>query len=201
MAVSPDNENEAYFLTASFATTEDGGQTLRVQRGYPTTAGGHAIGAPPLGDFHDMWIDPANADRLLVSNDGGVGFSVNRGKTWTRVEFPNAQIYHVEVDNQIPYNVYGNRQDGPSFRGPSNSLVFGYGNFVPQISRDRWRPSVAAKAAGPSRTRSIPISCGPAEPRPALWAAASTAMISALASSGRVEVWPDQTRRRLPPPS
>ena len=138
MAVEPDNENEVYFLTASFARSEDGGQTLRVMRGYPDTAGGHVIGAPPLGDFHDMWIDPANADRLLVSNDGGVGISLNRGKTWERVQLPNAQIYHVQVDNQIPYFVYGNRQDGPSFRGPSNSRVFGYGNFVPQISRDQW---------------------------------------------------------------
>jgi photosystem II stability/assembly factor-like uncharacterized protein len=138
MAVEPDNENELYFLTASFARSEDGGQTLRVMRGYPDTAGGHVIGAPPLGDFHDMWIDPANADRLFVSNDGGVGISVNRGKTWERVQLPNAQIYHVQVDNQIPYYVYGNRQDGPSFRGPSNSRIFGYGNFVPQISRDQW---------------------------------------------------------------
>ena len=138
MAIEPDNENELYFLTASYAKSEDGGQSLRVMRGYPDTAGGHVIGAPPLGDFHDMWIDAANADRLLVSNDGGVGISVNRGKTWTRVQFPNAQIYHVTVDNQIPYYVYGNRQDGPSFRGPSNSRIFGYGNFVPQISRDQW---------------------------------------------------------------
>ena len=138
MAVEPDDENDLYFLTASYSESKDGGQTLRVMRGYPTTAGGHVIGAPPLGDFHDMWIDPTNADRLFVSNDGGVGITVNRGKTWNRVELPNAQIYHVTVDNQIPYYVYGNRQDGPSFRGPSNSRVFGYGQFVPQISRDQW---------------------------------------------------------------
>jgi hypothetical protein len=85
-----------------------------------------------------MWIDPSNGDRLFVSNDGGVGISINRGKTWSRVQFPNAQIYHVATDNQIPYYVYGNRQDGPSFRGPSNSRIFGYGQFVPQISRDQW---------------------------------------------------------------
>ena len=138
MAVEPDNENEAYFLTASYAKTEDGGKTLRVMRGYPQTAGGHAIGAPPQGDYHDMWIDPANGDRMIVSNDGGVGISVNRGQTWLRVQFPNAQIYHVTTDNQIPYNVYGNRQDGPSFRGPSNSRVYGYGQFVPALSRGLW---------------------------------------------------------------
>ena len=42
------------------------------------------------------------------------------------------------TDNQIPYYVYGNRQDGPSFRGPSNSRIYGYGQFVSQISRDQW---------------------------------------------------------------
>jgi photosystem II stability/assembly factor-like uncharacterized protein len=138
MAVEPDNENQLYFLTASYSVSTDGGQTLRVLRGYPESAGGHVLGAPPLGDFHDMWIDPANGDRLFVSNDGGVGISVNRGATWNRVQFPNAQIYHVTTDNQIPYYVYGNRQDGPSVRGPSNSRIYGYGQFVPQISRDQW---------------------------------------------------------------
>jgi len=138
MAVEPDNENELYFLTASYAKSEDGGQTLRVMRSYPLTAGGHVIGAPPLGDFHDMWIDPTNGDRMIVSNDGGVGISVNRGATWNRVQFPNAQIYHVRTDNEIPYNVYGNRQDGPSFRGPSNSRIYGYGQFQNTLSRDQW---------------------------------------------------------------
>jgi hypothetical protein len=36
-------------------------------------------------------------------------------------------MYHVEVDNAIPYNVMGNRQDGPSTRGPSNSKYGGGG--------------------------------------------------------------------------
>ncbi|MGE5243704.1 MAG: sialidase [Betaproteobacteria bacterium] len=139
MAVEPDNADDLYFLTASFSRSQDGGATLHTMRGYPATAGGHALGAPPLGDFHDMWIDPANADRMIVSNDGGVGFSVNRGRTWQRVQFPNAQVYHVAVDDEIPYNVYGNRQDGPSFRGPSNSRVMGYGQFVPVISRGLWQ--------------------------------------------------------------
>lgn len=138
MAVSPDNPDETYFLTASYSVSTDGGATLRVMRGYPQTSGGHVLGAPPVGDFHDMWIDPTNANRQAVANDGGVGISVNRGRTWNRVQLPNAQMYHVTTDNQIPYNVYGNRQDGPSFRGPSNSRVFGYGNFVRDISRGLW---------------------------------------------------------------
>src|SRR5438067_960356 len=105
--VSPDNENEVYFFTSAFSRTLDGGHTLT------------AMPAVPGGDNHEMWIDPSNGDRMAVVNDGGVSISVNRGKTWNRIQLPIAQIYHATVDDQVPYNVYGNRQDGPSWRGPS----------------------------------------------------------------------------------
>ncbi|MGE5760264.1 MAG: VPS10 domain-containing protein, partial [Gemmatimonadota bacterium] len=111
MAVEPDNDNEAYFLTASWAKTLDGGQTI--------------IDPPnaqvPGGDHHDIWIDPTNGNRMIVSHDGGISITTNRGRSWFRVQLPIAQIYHVTVDNRVPYFVYGNRQDGPSARGPSNS--------------------------------------------------------------------------------
>ena len=113
-AVSPDNENEIFFLSSSFSRSLDGGRTLT-----PIAA--------PGGDNHDMWIDPANGDRMVVANDGGIGITVNRGRTWARVQFPIAQLYHVTVDNQVPYFVYGNKQDGTSYRGPSNSLAGGRG--------------------------------------------------------------------------
>jgi photosystem II stability/assembly factor-like uncharacterized protein len=139
VVVAPDNPDEAYFLTATFSRTRDGGATFQTGRGYPETAGGHNLATPPQGDFHAVWIDPTNPERMIVGNDGGIGISVNRGRTWNRIQLPNAQMYHVAVDNQIPYNVYGNRQDGPSFRGPSNSLVYGYGRMVEPISRALWR--------------------------------------------------------------
>jgi len=113
-AVSPDNENEIFFLSASFSRSLDGGRTLT-----PIAA--------PGGDNHDMWIDPTNGDRMVVANDGGLGITINRGRTWSRVQLPVAQLYHVTVDNQVPYFVYGNKQDGNSYRGPSNSLAGGRG--------------------------------------------------------------------------
>ena len=111
-AVSPDNENEIFFLSSAFSRSLDGGRTLT-----PITT--------PQYDHHDMWIDPTNGDRMVVADDGGLAITVNRGRTWRHVQLPNAQMYHVTVDNQIPYFVYGNRQDGggASFRGPSNSLL------------------------------------------------------------------------------
>ena len=108
---SPENENEAYFLTAGFATTLDGGETARMS----------GFGSSPGGDNHDIWIDPTNPNRMAVANDGGVSLSINRGRTWQRIQLPNAQMYHVTVDDRIPYYVYGNKQDGPSYGGPSRT--------------------------------------------------------------------------------
>jgi photosystem II stability/assembly factor-like uncharacterized protein len=112
-SIAPDNENEAYFLSAEFTKTLDGGRTSIDLSGR----------LAPSGDNHDMWIDPTNGDRFVVAHDDGLSFSVNRGRSWHQIQLPVAQMYHVAVDNQIPYNVYGNRQDGPSTRGPSNSRL------------------------------------------------------------------------------
>jgi photosystem II stability/assembly factor-like uncharacterized protein len=112
-AVAPDDPDEAYFLAAAYSVTKDGGVTSEVIEGQ----------AEPGWDHHDMWIDPTNADRMIVAHDGGVSISANRGRSWHMIQLPIAQMYHVTVDNRIPYYVYGNRQDGPSTRGPSNSRL------------------------------------------------------------------------------
>lgn len=112
VAVSPANENEAYFLTAGYTVSLDGGESTRPSPGF---------GSSPGGDNHDIWIDPTDANRMAVANDGGVSLSVNRGRTWNRIQLPIAQMYHVTVDDRIPYYVYGNKQDGPSYRGPSRT--------------------------------------------------------------------------------
>jgi hypothetical protein len=52
-----------------------------------------------------------------------VSITVNRGKSWLRPQLPIAQMYHVATDNRVPYFVYGNRQDGPTAMGPSNTLA------------------------------------------------------------------------------
>ncbi len=113
MAVAPDNADETYYLTNGFAKSTDGGAKI-------TTL---PRGQAPGGDHHEIWIDPTNADRQIVAHDQGLSITQNRGKTWFRQRLLNAQIYHVTVDNEIPYNVLGNKQDEPSYRGPSNSRV------------------------------------------------------------------------------
>ncbi len=116
MAAMPDNPDEAYFLTASWAKTVDGGRTITDP----------PFASVPGGDHHDIWIDDTNANRMAVSHDGGVSISENRGASWRRVQLPIAQMYHVSVDTRVPYNLYGNRQDGPSTMGPSNSKMLGF---------------------------------------------------------------------------
>jgi len=105
--VSPADENEVYFAANSPSITYDGGITSETVRW--------------SGDCHDMWADPLIPDRMMISDDGGVIISLNRGKTWKRIALPIAQMYHVAVDNQIPYYVYGGMQDGNGYKGPSTA--------------------------------------------------------------------------------
>lgn len=175
--VAPDNEHETYFLTAAYSLSLDGGQTLVPQSGSST----------PGGDNHDMWIDPSNPKRMIVGNDGGPSISMNRGRSWVRYRLPNAQMYHVTVDNQVPYNVYGNKQDGPSYRGPSNSRL-GAG-----IPRAMWH-TIAGGESGWATP-------DPVDPN-LIWSSASgsgtVGGIVAIYEENRrqarnVEVWPDQS--------
>jgi photosystem II stability/assembly factor-like uncharacterized protein len=127
MGVEPDNANEAYFLASNFTKTLDGGTTM--------------IDVPqeqvPRGDHHDIWFDPSNGDRFIVAHDGGVGITTTRGRTWNRIQLPIAQMYHVTVDNRVPYFVYGNKQDGESAMGPSNAKQEFFGRDV-GIWRGEW---------------------------------------------------------------
>src|SRR5262249_3499868 len=87
-AGSPDNENETYYLNASYSKSIDGGATLVAQNGLEA----------PGGDHHDMWIDPGNGNRMIVGHDQGVSVSQTRGRTWLKQRLANAQLYHVTVD-------------------------------------------------------------------------------------------------------
>jgi len=179
VAISPDDENEAYFLTGSFSVSRDGGENLEV---VPRSQA-------PGGDHHDMWIDPTNGDRMIVVHDQGLSISINRGKTWFRQRLSNAQMYHVTVDNEIPYNVLGNKQDEPTYRGPSNSRLGGRG-----IPRGMWHHVGGGES-------------GWATPDPedsnVVWSSASgSGMVGGIVvryeedrrQYRSVEVWPEQSR-------
>src|SRR5215510_955 len=177
VAVAPDNENETYYLTAGFSRSTDGGETARQMVG----------GGSPGGDNHDIWIDPANPNRMAVANDGGVSISTTRGQTWFRIQLPIAQMYHVTVDNRIPYYVYGNEQDDPSYRGPSRTIGGG------SIPRSSWQPVGGGESGWATPD--------PVDPN-IVWSSASgSGSVGGIVERfdlrngqmRRVEVWPDQT--------
>ena len=74
----------------------------------------------PHGDNHDLWIDPADPQRMINGNDGGACVSFNGGETWSTIYNQlTGQYYHLDVDNQQPYHVYGTQQDNSSIAVPS----------------------------------------------------------------------------------
>ena len=118
IAVDPENENRLYNIYSEVSVSEDGGKTFSKLLGWNPTR--------VHGDYHFWWIHPDDPSFIINGNDGGLGISRDRGTTWRFVEnLPVGQFYHVSVDNEIPYNVYGGMQDNGSWRGPSNSLRAG----------------------------------------------------------------------------
>ncbi|HEV7517434.1 MAG TPA: hypothetical protein VGR07_14120, partial [Thermoanaerobaculia bacterium] len=107
--VDPAWPNRVYDLTSRLRVSADSGKTF-------DTVARRDI----HGDYHAMWIDPKNPDHLVAGNDGGVGISHDRGETWDFVaDLPLGQFYHVAVDDDRPYHVYGGLQDNGSWRGPN----------------------------------------------------------------------------------
>ncbi|MDJ0842060.1 MAG: hypothetical protein QNK37_36500 [Acidobacteriota bacterium] len=107
--VDPKNENRIYNLYSRLSVSEDGGRTFRVMFEYNRV---HP-------DHHAFWIHPDDPNYIIEGNDGGLAVSRDRGKTWRFVEnLPLAQFYHIRVDNEQPYNIYGGMQDNGSWRGP-----------------------------------------------------------------------------------
>ena len=77
----------------------------------------------PHGDNHDLWIDPADPDRMVQGNDGGACVSYNGGITWSSIyNQPTAQFYRIDTDNRHPYRVYGTQQDNTSIAVPSSTI-------------------------------------------------------------------------------
>ncbi len=110
VAVSPTNPDEVMVMNSSSHRSIDGGLT------FPLSAGG-------CGDCHDIWIDPKNPDHWVSTGDGGMGITTNHAQSFFSVTLPIGQMYHVAIDNQVPYWIYSNRQDDGTMRGPSNSPV------------------------------------------------------------------------------
>jgi len=108
LIVDPKNENRIYKPDGPLIVSTDGGASFSNISG-----GAH-------GDFHDVWIDPANTDHLITGDDGGLWYSYDAGNKWWKADnLPVSQFYHVSVDMDRPYHVYGGLQDNSSWVGES----------------------------------------------------------------------------------
>ena len=107
IVVDPKDENIVVKAGLYGSISKDGGET------FENLGNMHA-------DIHDMVFDINNSDIMYVGTDGGVYRSWNKGVTMEIVEnLPLSQFYHISVDNEEPYNIYGGLQDNGSWYGPS----------------------------------------------------------------------------------
>jgi len=114
--VDPKNENRIYDVHSTITLSEDGGKSFNTLIPYS--------GIHP--DHHAWWIHPEDPNLIIEGNDGGIGISRDRGKTWIFDEkIPVGQFYHVNVDNEFPYNVMGGMQDNGSWHGPAYTWTNG----------------------------------------------------------------------------
>jgi photosystem II stability/assembly factor-like uncharacterized protein len=126
--VDPTNENRVYRVSGDLTMSEDGGRTFENIAPWSSV---HV-------DHHAFWTHP-DGRTIITGNDGGVFVSRDRGRAWRFVEnLPLAQFYHLSVDMQTPFNVYGGLQDNGSWMGPSQ--VWEMASFAgPNIMNHHWK--------------------------------------------------------------
>jgi photosystem II stability/assembly factor-like uncharacterized protein len=119
LIVDPKDENKLYKPDLGLIVSNDGGNSFSGISG-----GAH-------GDFHDLWIDPDSTNHVIATDDGGVWYSYDSGNNWWKADnLPVSQFYHVSVDMDDPYHVFGGCQD--------NSVWFGDSAYPGGITNSRW---------------------------------------------------------------
>ena len=115
--VDPSNENRIFNLWSYVSKSEDGGKTFKTIMDY---------GNNVHPDHHAFWIDKNNPNYMIDGNDGGLNISEDGGSNWRFVDnLPIGQFYHINIDDQFPYQVYGGMQDNGSWVGPTAVLKRG----------------------------------------------------------------------------
>tara|TARA_B110000483_G_scaffold89364_1_gene110328 strand:+ start:9529 stop:12687 length:3159 start_codon:yes stop_codon:yes gene_type:complete len=147
IAVDPQNENRVFSVFTYVNVSQDGGKNFsELMPAYGVDNGVHP-------DHHAWWIHPKDGSFMIDGNDGGLNITRDGGKTWRFIgNIPVAQFYHISVDNEFPYNVYGGMQDNGSWRGPAyvwktqgirnsywQEIAFGDGfDVVPDLDDSRY---------------------------------------------------------------
>ena len=119
----PTNADIVYVVQTSMYRSTDGGRTFEAY-----------VGAPSGDDFHVLWIDPRDGNRMLLGVDQGAIVTVDGGKTWSSWNNqPTGEFYHVSTDQAFPYRVYAAQQDSGTAAVVSRS---DYG----EITAQDWSP-------------------------------------------------------------
>lgn len=124
ITADPKIKDKVYVTNVNFWRSDDGGKTFKTKI------------KTIHGDNHDLWIASNDDQRMIEANDGGANVSTNGGQTWTKEEYPTAQIYRVTITGHYPYLVCGAQQDNTTICVPSkdwkhmNSLGGQYGFSV-----------------------------------------------------------------------
>jgi photosystem II stability/assembly factor-like uncharacterized protein len=131
VSVDPKDADTVYVPNTGLYRSRDGGKSFTVLKGEP---GGD--------DYHQLWIDPDEPQRMILGSDQGAVVTRNGGETWSSwYNQATGQFYHVATDNRFPYWVYGAQQDSGAAatrsRGKYRSLNF-----------HDWRPMEAGDENG-----------------------------------------------------
>ena len=119
LIVDPTNPDRLFKPDLTLIQSTDGGKTFS------------EVGGGAHGDFHDVWIDPTDPKYVITGDDGGLWFSHDGGNKWWKANnLPISQFYHVSVDNDDPYHVYGGLQDNSDWVGDSE--------YPGGITNSRW---------------------------------------------------------------
>src|SRR5438094_641495 len=99
--VDPKNADIVYVPSQNLYRSNDGGHTFKAIKG-----------APGGDDYHSVWIDPANSQRIMLGVDQGATISLDGGESWSPwYNQPTGEFYRVATDHRFPYWVYGPQQD------------------------------------------------------------------------------------------
>jgi photosystem II stability/assembly factor-like uncharacterized protein len=129
--VDPKDANVVYVMNTSTYRSRDGGHSFDAIKG-----------APGGDDYHQLWINPNDPNRMGLSSDQGTVISVDGAQNWSSwYNQPTAQIYHVVTDNDFPYRIYGAQQD-------SGAIVVTSRSRWAQMSFRDYYPSCAGGESG-----------------------------------------------------
>ncbi len=126
--VDPENPNVVYVLNTATYRSTDGGRVF------------HAFkGAPGGEDYHRLWIDPNDGNRMIIGADQGASVTLDGGRTWSLwYTEPIAQIYHLATTAQYPYWIVGSQQD-------TGAVMIESLGDMGQININDWKPNASSE--------------------------------------------------------